>query len=295
MKKIRLIVGGGLGNQLFQFAAYIYLVKTYPDISVELDFFQYKYDAYHNGIEIQKLFFCKYINEIEKIESYRRKKFRKKYFPFLLHTIWHKLAGYKTFYETDINTPEKIHIVIQNNNKILMAGFYQNPLFVNCIHKTLQGLIKHYETLGVQNDKLISFLKEKTSVSIHVRRGDYLSIAEYNAFDSSKYYMDAVSYIKSICDNPIFIVFSNDLDWVKSNLALGGDTIYVDWNKGEESYKDMILMSTCNHNIIANSSFSWWAAWLNAHTDKTVVAPKQWFKGKASKVVVPKDWVLIDC
>ncbi len=295
MKKIRLIVGGGLGNQLFQYATYVYIVKMYPDISVRLDFFQYKYEAFHNGIELQKLFHCDCVSKIRKVEAFRQNHHRKKYFPALLHTIRHKLLRYRTFYDKDIDTPKKIHSVIRKNDRMLMAGFYQNPFFVSRVTDTLQSLVRHYKTLGVQNDALIAYLKQMTSVSLHIRRGDYLNFPQYDAFDSLKYYNDAVSYIQTKCDNPVFVVFSNDSDWVKSNLHIDGEVIYVDWNKGKESYKDMILMSCCNHNIIANSSFSWWGAWLNAHADKTVISPKQWFKGKLSRDVVPEGWVLIDC
>ena len=297
MKKIRLIVGGGLGNQLFQFATYIYLRKKYPQISAELDFFQYRYDAYHNGIEIQHIFQCDCIDEIIKTEQYRKKGkcISNKRYPSLLHTIWCKILGYKTFYDKDSNTPEKMDLVIRRNNKILLAGFYQNPLFVSQITDILHSLVLQNHCLGTCNEELIQSLKNTISVSIHIRRGDYLTLPQYNVFNDLDYYKRAIAHFKNLYREELtFVVFSNDMEWVKRNLRIGNKTIYVDWNKGEDSYKDMILMSHCTHNIIANSSFSWWGAWLNMHPDKVVIAPQLWLQNKPSKNVVPSDWILIE-
>lgn len=295
MKIIRLIVGGGLGNQLFQYATYIYLLKRYPESLISLDFFQYKYDAYHNGIEIHKIFCCDCLKMIIKTEMFRKKKkSANKRIPTLLHILFYKLQGFKTFYDNDINTPEKMDVIINENSSIIMAGFYQNPFFTTSIEGFLRNHLLRYESLGIKNDALLASLTGVDTVSIHIRRGDYLTILQYDVFDGVSYYKRAISHIQKLFENPVFLVFSNDMEWVKLNVPINGKVIYVDWNKDEESYKDMILMSRCKHNIITNSSFSWWGAWLNDFPDKIVIAPKQWFRDKVARDVVPQSWVLME-
>lgn len=293
MKKIRIIIGGGLGNQLFQYAFYTYLLENYPKASIKLDFFQYRYNAYHQGIEIQKIFKCNCYDTINRVEEFRKSRVRNKRYPTLLHTIKNKLLGYKTFYENCLDTVDKVEQVINCNNRIVMAGFYQNPLFISVIEQTLRGMVINHSTLGNQNDMLIEYLKGKVSVSIHIRRGDYLALTEYNAFNCATYYNNAISYFKNKFENAVFVFFSNDISWVKENLQTGKNAVYVDWNKNEDSFKDIILMSLCSHNIIANSSFSWWGAWLNKNPNKIVVSPKQWFRHRPSTDIVPHSWILI--
>lgn len=133
-------------------------------------------------------------------------------------------------------------------------------------------------------------------MSLHVRRGDYVSDARTHAtlgVCSLDYYRAAVRYIADHVEAPEFFVFSDDIAWAQANLELGHPCHYVDHNRGAESYNDMRLMSLCRHHIIANSSFSWWGAWLNPRADKVVVAPARWFAG-GNRVVddlFPPGWV----
>jgi hypothetical protein len=109
---------------------------------------------------------------------------------------------------------------------------------------------------------------------------------------SLAYYQKAIEYIKSQVKTPVFYIFSDDIEWVKSNLLLDKNTVFVGHNKGTESYNDMHLMSLCKHHIIANSSFSWWGAWLNASPNKIVVAPKKWFASNQNdQDLIPRSWV----
>ena len=89
-----------------------------------------------------------------------------------------------------------------------------------------------------------------------------------------------------------FYFFSNDSEWVRKNLA-NGDSVIVDCNHGKENYLDMYLMSQCSHNIIANSSFSWWGAWLNPRKEKIVIAPCRWFQHKETPDMYPKEWIKV--
>jgi hypothetical protein len=147
-----------------------------------------------------------------------------------------------------------------------------------------------------ENAEIVKQISQVNAVSLHVRRGDYVSNAK-NAFIgvcSLEYYRKAIECIKSQLDMPVFFVFSDDINWVKNNLVLDKTSVFVSHNKGSESYNDMRLMSLCKHNIIANSSFSWWGAWLNSNPQKIVIAPKQWFaSGQDDRDLIPEAWIRV--
>ncbi len=113
----------------------------------------------------------------------------------------------------------------------------------------------------------------------------------------TSYYSDAISYIGKHIKNPRFVVFSNDIVWCKNNMDyLDKNTVFVDWNHGADSFRDMQLMSACAHHIIANSSFSWWGAWLGRNKNKIVIAPSTWQQTKTFdyRDLLPASWVKID-
>jgi hypothetical protein len=135
------------------------------------------------------------------------------------------------------------------------------------------------------------------TVGVHIRRGDYINDKHTQKFHGNcgkDYYLEAIKKIKQEKKDITFIFFSDDIDWVKKNFEnISSSVLYVDENKDSESWKDMLLMSYCNHQIIANSSFSWWAAWLNANPDKIVIAPQKWYNDETlSHInVVPQSWI----
>ena len=136
-----------------------------------------------------------------------------------------------------------------------------------------------------------------TAVSIHVRRGDYVADERSAAFHGvlpSDYYVAAARRIQRVVGKPTFYVFSDDLDWCRSNLALGAPTVHVDHNQGR-GWEDLRLMTLCAHHVIANSSFSWWGAWLGARPDKIVVAPKRWIAEESldTSHVPPPEWITV--
>jgi len=143
---------------------------------------------------------------------------------------------------------------------------------------------------SIQNQDIIDIISKHNSVSIHVRRGDYLlgNNLSYHWICDMNYYKDAMSFITSHVKSPVFFFFSDDMNWVKKNFRESENNYYIDRNTWKNSYEDMRLMSLCKHNIVANSSFSWWWAWLNSNKDKIVIAPKKWFK-KEDMDIVP-DW-----
>ena len=104
------------------------------------------------------------------------------------------------------------------------------------------------------------------------------------------YYANAIKFITENTVNPHFFVFSDDIKWVRDNLKIDFPCDFIDFNHGRNSAWDMWLMANCKHNIIANSSFSWWGAWLNQNQEKIVIATKQWFSNGAKTDIVPEKW-----
>ena len=135
-------------------------------------------------------------------------------------------------------------------------------------------------------------MESRESVSIHIRRGDYLKYPFFQVCDPP-YFKRAIEFIRSEVENPFFYVFSDDLEWSADFMKdTGADYQIVDHNRGKDSYKDMYLMTRCHHNIIANSSFSWWGAWLVDYRDKIVVRPNGWIRGY-EKDTCPAEWVRV--
>lgn len=133
-----------------------------------------------------------------------------------------------------------------------------------------------------------------TAVSLHVRRGDYVQnpyVLRDFGICSNEYYIQACAHIASHTDTPTFFVFSDDTAWVKDNLALNGTTVYVH-DAGLSAAEELMLMSNCTHHIIANSSFSWWGAWLNPKPEKIVIAPTPWFdRTPYNAHIIPSSWI----
>ena len=150
------------------------------------------------------------------------------------------------------------------------------------------------ELISNKNLSLAKTIRETNSVSIHVRRGDYLMEIGWDTCNL-EYYNKAIKYIEQILPHCTFYVFSDDILWCMKNLTNKYNFIYVDWNKGNDSWQDMYLMSQCKNNIIANSTFSWWGAWLNNNPQKIVITPSIWFNDRNPNDcdIIPDNWIKI--
>ena len=146
-------------------------------------------------------------------------------------------------------------------------------------------------------------IDDTNSVAIHIRRGDYLSNTHFHNL-SMNHYLDAIQYINERVDKPVYFVFTDDLDFVKAQFSHLQAIHFVDSNNNKQnSYstygdmEDLFLMSRCKHNIIANSTFSWWGAWLNSNPEKIVIAPKKWYDNKNAQYsyekgkLIPENWI----
>lgn len=149
-----------------------------------------------------------------------------------------------------------------------------------------------FQCIDERNKKIADRMSSENSVSLHIRRGDYLNIPQYAVCDED-YYTKAIEHIKLSVSSPKFYIFSDDPEWCKQFID-GFDVEYeiISHNTGVDSYKDMYLMTQCRHNIIANSTFSWWGAWLNNNTDKIVVGPHPWVVGREYNPCL-KSWFVI--
>lgn len=228
---------GGLGNQFFQYAYALKIKELGYDVKLDL-----KYLKKSGGVV-----FLKYFQS-----SIREEKNQ------VILSIYRALSFFF-------------------NNKFYLKGYWQNSkYFPN------EDLLKEELSLKFKKSdyckKMISEIKQSNSVSLHIRRGDYLTIDNkkiyYNL--SNDYYNNAISLIMSKVSSPIFYIFSNDIEWAKNNFTLN-NAIFIENNSENKDIEEFYLMSNCKFNIIANSTFSWWAAYLNTFKKKIVVGPKNWF------------------
>jgi hypothetical protein len=176
----------------------------------------------------------------------------------------------------------------------VLSGYFQSEKYFSDIRGVLlEDFSWAKEPKGKNKDNLKQIKNDPSSVSVHVRRGDYVSnenAAKFHGLTGVDYYKAAVKEMTKHVKNPNLYVFSDDPDWCKKNIKFTQQTIYVSHNT--DGSEDMRLMKACRHNIIANSSFSWWGAWLNENSNKIVIAPNQWFSHSESntKDIIPGSW-----
>lgn len=264
-------VTGGLGNQMFQYAMYKSLEKKGKLVKLDSKSF-YETKKEHNGYELERIFDIKPNKPTkEDLEKFDENNIS------TLFKIKRKLFGDKKFvYDTKEYVFNKDVYKLKNS---YLNGYWQSIKYFEGIENDIKKDFRFKNQLDNKNLEILNEIENSNSISIHIRRGDYMSPENYNMYGciaTPTYYKKAIKVIEEKVENPTFFVFSNDMDWVKKNIQINSRVFYIDINSGNGSYKDMQLMSNCKHNIIANSSFSWWGAWLNENKNKIVVAPKKW-------------------
>lgn len=249
-------IQGGLGNQIFQWAYGKYLsTQNKTDLHLDLSF--YSNQAGNTGRNFELNLFPKIV-------------------------LPQTSTNDKPFIQINDNFIFK-NLDYDNQYNYYLNGFWQSEKYFN----EISSLIK-YE-LSPSDDQLI-ILKDiikPNSVSLHIRRSDYLTSNGFHPVQSIEYYQNAIEgvpYYENL------YIFSDDIDWCKNNLGFK-NMVFVE---GKSNIEDLWLMSLCDHNIIANSSFSWWGAWLNNNPNKIVIAPKLWFGQHVninSGDIVPDEWI----
>lgn len=285
-------IWGGLGNQMFQYALYLKLCEIYSD--VKLDITAFRTYALHNGFELERVF------EIEK--NYANKEeinLVSRFIPnYQLSRIVRKILKNK---KTEIFEKSNYYVreILENRDKIdfYLEGYWQNYNYFNDIRNLVLRIFTFKNIIDDKNIEILKKIESENSVSLHIRGGDYLTNKKsnnaYGGICTKEYYQRAINYIRENIADANFYVFSNDFEWVKENLEMDGLFTLINWNFGEKSYIDMCLMSKCKYNIIANSSFSWWGAWLNQNTNKIVISPKYWKNTdlKYTEGLIPENWI----
>jgi hypothetical protein len=248
-----------------QYALYIYLTqKGYTKTKIHC---YWKHLNEHNGLELSNIFANIILPENRKLIALYVE------FYLLFDKIMTKM---KDLFHVNISQ----YISWLMPYDAIIIPNWHTYLFPDEIKNSL---LNHYFVFSDfnydKNKQLSQIITGTNSVSIHIRRLDYMTDPKWRCSHGdicdATYYANAINYIKQYVVDPQFIVFSDTQNWAKNNLPIE-NAIYVDWNKGKDSFRDMQLMSLCKHNIIANSSFSWWGAWLNKNHNKIVIAPSKW-------------------
>ena len=287
-------VMGGLGNQLYQYAMYEKLKSI--GRTVKLDTHAYtaldEDDKEWRKLELEWLDGLSYeVCTREERTAFLDNSMN----PFC--RIRRKLFGRKsrTVREEKMYMPE-----IYEMEDVYLYGYWACEKYYEDIIPILQRKIRFPKSQDVRNQQCMEQMQSEESVSIHIRRTDYLSVADgarYMGICTDDYYKAAIAHMRSHLNNPSFYIFSDDLDYVKVHYT-DEDMHIVDWNTGKNSMYDMQLMSMCKHNICANSTFSIWGARLNQNPDKLMIRPLRHDNYETLPVEQMKEywkqWILMD-
>jgi hypothetical protein len=284
---------GGLGNQLFQYA-FGRAVENKTGLKVYYDI-----EDFTASYKLRKLSLQHFKTNIAQADSKDIKKLTS-IFNKVLFKIYKASKG-KLFKQRFLKYYAENQLKLNYadlNTDLYLNGYWQSETFFEDISDKIKGEFELQNKPDAVNQRTIELITTSNSVSLHVRRGDYISnplAAKIYQICPISYYQDAMTYITERVENPVFYVFSDDMDWVKNNLTGNFKLIFVDNNDGDNAHEDLRLMSKCQHNIIANSTFSWWGAWLNNNSSKIVIAPKKWFNDSVAAPVslIPSEWIII--
>ena len=293
-------ISGGLGNQMFQYAFALSLKKRYPEEEVFIDtqhyhslFFKHIGSVnLHNGYELDQLFPKARLPKA----GFRQLSRISYYIPnYLLSRVARKvLPVRKTEFVSPYSQNYSYHPEIFTDGDCYYEGYWQCPRYFQNVKEDLLRIYAH-PTPNSYNQEMINRISQCESVGIHVRRGDYKNAPEFNGICHTAYYSEAIQQLKTISRPQAFFIFSNDIAWCKSHLQplIGNaNTIYVDGNTGKDSCWDMFLMTYCKNLIIANSSFSWWGAYLNKNA-RIVIAPDPWLRRDCEINVYEDHWTRV--
>ena len=256
-------IQGGLGNQMFQWAYGRYLSYKYQkELRLDSNFYSFK------------------------VPGMPQREFLLSKFPNIKPNTDLKISLNGPVYKIEDNfTFKEIPNPLESN--YYLDGYWQSEKYF----KEIESLIREdFKPSDETIDKLLKTpLIDKNTISLHIRRTDYVTSNGYHPVQTIEYYKKAIDIIG---DYDYIFVFSDDLKWCKENLNFE-NMIFID---GFTDIEDLYLMSMCKNNIIANSSFSWWGAWLNTNPDKKVIAPIRWF-GDMAKIntsdIIPDSWIKI--
>lgn len=286
---------GGLGNQMLQYAAGKRLAEHHGTI-LKVDTSLYTTDQI--GITPRHYELSCFKADVlfatdEEVRMFKKEKGRIGRIMERFARTLHIPGRYPLVRERHFHFDPEILAAPDN---VYLEGYFVTERYFKDIEEDIRRDFCFKEPLRGENENIMKRIRETDSIAIHVRRGDYVYDKKTNDFHGVcgvPYYMGAIAFMSAKVRDPHFFVFSDDIDWVKKNITIDLPMEYIDHNKGKDAYKDMQLMSLCKHDIIANSTFSWWGAWLDRYEKKIVVAPKHWFADPSidTKDVIPETWI----
>lgn len=286
---IILQLSGGLGNQMFEYALYLSLRAKGKHVKID-DVSDYRtpdrrpvqlsvFDAdYERASEDEVIRYTD--SSLSPLSRIRR-----------------KLTGRKSllYRERDMEYDETVF----ERDPVYLTGFFQSEKYFADVKEEVRRRLTFSERvkagLPESGREILTRIEAGPSVSVHVRRGDYLHASHngmYEGICTLDYYRKAMAQIREKEPEAVFFLFSNDMEWTKEHLT-GPDCVPVEGGSEEKGYLDLYLMSRCRHNIIANSSFSWWGAWLNDNPEKQVIAPARWINGRECRDIYTEGMIRI--
>lgn len=280
---------GGLGNQLFQFAT---AYAQNPEVYIDFDFLASQEPS--SETFTQRSFELKLFPNIEFKELKRsNRKF------FLSRGLLHKIRR-KVTKAAIVKQEGNEFVHIPDARHVYLDGFFQSEKYFQPVR---QKLLQIYEfpDLDAKNQHIKNQIiaAGSHSVSVHIRRGDYVKphIANYHGLLSLDYYREALRILGREVPNLRLFIFSDDVSFARAQFSDYSNVVIVEGNNDHQAWKDMALMSCCAHHIIANSSFSWWGAWLSTQLGGINIAPKLWFNTQVVDFniddIVPENWIKI--
>jgi len=270
---------GGIGNQMFQYAAArrVSWINQAP-LFLDMGWFEetgrwtqrkYELDAFCIVAEQASS------GDVQALKSRRQNAFFRRLPLSLKKRIFHTRQSH--IVEKSYNFDPDI-LTLHDN--VYLDGYWQSEKYFSDIEAMIRIEFSFRSETSEPNRRMLDRIASCNSVSVHIRRGDYVTLPEANAFHGlcpPSYYQSAAERISRQVSNPVFFVFSDDIAWAEENLSLGFETHFMSQNGPERGDQDLRLLIACSHHIIANSSFSWWGAWLCDNPEKIICAPRKWF------------------
>jgi hypothetical protein len=293
-KMVVCAVLGGLGNQMFQYAAAKRLALIHSaELCLDLRGFE-RYPL-HNGYELGHVFGVE-------ARAPTSKQLRTDLGVFTTPVALRVLKRS----ELSVLRPKELVIeptfqywdgLQKLSPSFYMLGYWQSEKYFSDVAASIRETFRFRNPLSKLNSDILEEMRGCNSVAIHVRRGDYIShkkTRQIMNLCSMDYYKEAIDLIGASVQTPTFYIFSDDPEWASQNFTFLERKTVVSHNKSKDGYVDMQLMSCCKHQIIANSTFSWWGAWLNEYSEKKVIAPVGWFAGRGTPTdLYPASWLVI--
>lgn len=285
---------GGLGNQLFQYAVGKHAAMLCStEFKFDLTFFNEQ-----NKWPYELIKFCIDVSTATNDEclrlKYRRPSWHTRFkWALFRQPVYPYVPARSYVREQRLNTYDAS--VFSRGSDLYLDGLWQTEKYFLPIADQIRAEVQLRDDGSDQYRQLREHIARTSAVSIHVRRGDYVNHSVFAVLPLS-YYAQAIDHIRAHIESPTFFVFSNDLPWCRENLPVPAGTVFVGGDQPLPPHEDLMLMSQCRHHIIANSTFSWWGAWLNPDPDKIVCTPARWHcNGREIHDTLPEQWLRFEC